>query len=146
MQTQWERIDVPVLTAIAQHEGDTDRAFKNQDELQEALGEDWEEQVVTAALTRLVNANYLTAIDSSSMGGDYWIRPKLAERGRRTVGLWPQDDLGAALIRILDERIAEAATPEERSRWRKLRDSAANVGEGVVAGVVVEAAKFGLMY
>ena len=146
MVEQWDRIDLPLLEALAEHEGDTGRAYKSEDELRAALGEDWDQRVVSAGLTRLVDARYITAIDASSMAGSYWLRPELTERGRRTVGLWPQDDLGAVLIRILDERIATAETPEERSQWRKLRDSAANVGENIMAEVVVEAAKYGLMH
>jgi hypothetical protein len=144
LESQWERIDRPVPEAVGAAEGDVGAAVGNVDALTVSLGDEFSSEVVLASVSRLVRAGYLNAIDAHSAGGDYWLEIQLAERGRRAIGSWPSNELGAALLAVLDERIAEAEGPEERSRWLRLRDGAAGVGQGVLGGVLVEAAKRGL--
>jgi hypothetical protein len=87
----------------------------------------------------------LTAIDAASMADEAWLSIRLDERGRRAAGLWPAgDQVARELLSVLDERIADAGDDEERGRWRKLRDSAAAVGQGVLSGVLVETVKRGV--
>lgn len=142
--SQWERIDLPVLERVGDLEGDRGTPVKNVDELAKALGDGWDEAVVLASVGRLVRSGHLDAIDASSHSGDDWLRLRLSERGRRAAGLWPSNELADTLLAILDDRIADADDEEERSRWRQLRDSAGAVGQNVLGGILVEAAKRGM--
>lgn len=142
---QWERLDVPLLEKVAELEGDVGVAVENHVVLATAMGDEWSEAMVLAVVRRLVEARYLTAIDAGSMADEAWLNIRLGERGRRAAGLWPAgDQVAHELLSILDERIADARDDEERGRWRQLRDCAAAVGQGVLSGVLVEAAKRGM--
>lgn len=143
--SQWERRDLPLLEKVAELEGDDDSLVASHGVLADALGADWDEAHVTASLRRLVQADYLAATDISTFAGPYWMSIGLTERGRRAVGLWPSDDVATALLAVLDERIATADDAEEQARWRKLRDGAATVGQGVLTGVLIETVKRGLV-
>jgi hypothetical protein len=58
--------------------------------------------------------------------------------GLQRMRSWPRPgDIGSEavemLLAVLDQQIAAAADEEERSRWKRLRDTAASVGQTVVA-------------
>lgn len=144
--SQWEQVDLPLLEQVAELEGDDNSRVENQEVLTDVLGPDWDEARIAASISRLVQADYLAAIDASTLAGPHWMRIGLTERGRRAVGLWPGDDAASALLAVLDERIETADSPAERERWRKLRDGAATVGKDVLSGVIVEAVKRGLVF
>lgn len=143
--TQWRRLDLPLLEQVATLEGCAGAKVENQAVLAATLGPDWTEQMVAAAVGRLVTADYLVAIDASTMADDDWLQIGLAERGRRAVGVWPGGEVAMTLLSVLDERISAAEDEEERARWRKVRDGAAAVGQGVLAGVLVETVKRNLV-
>jgi hypothetical protein len=55
----------------------------------------------------------------------------VTERARRAVGQWPSaESMVDRMLTILNER-AEDAPPDERPRWRRLRDGFAGAGRDV---------------
>jgi hypothetical protein len=146
MATQWERVDRPVLEKVAELGGDDEDPIRNTHVLTEALGDDFDQRRVARSVGRLVDGRYLDASDACSSDSDEWLAIRLAEKGRRFVGMWPSDDAARALLELLDERIAQEDDPDERTRLQGLREAAKNVGQGVLSGVLVEAFKRGLMF
>jgi len=62
----------------------------------------------------------------------------ISGEARRKVGLWPDHDHSTEdLIRYL-ERQVEDATPADRSRWQRVRDTFADAGQDVTAKVIAE--------
>jgi hypothetical protein len=49
-ESQWERLDVPLLEKVGELEGDVGAAVENHMVLVEALGEGWSEAMVLAAI------------------------------------------------------------------------------------------------
>jgi len=62
----------------------------------------------------------------------------LAPRGRRAIGQWPSEDVGAELERVLTEQIAGEHDPERKSRLERLRATVADVGLDIMKSVLVE--------
>lgn len=93
-------------------------------------------------LDELVRTGYLEATLTSDIhhGPEFC---KLTERGLSMMAGWPSSPGEVAferLLTILDERIADAATPEERTKWEAFRDGVLGVGRDVVTGVLTTAA------
>lgn len=61
---------------------------------------------------------------------------QLTERGRRTIGQWPSDDLVRELALVLQAQLASAKDDAERSRIRRLIDAVTDVGTGTMANVL----------
>jgi hypothetical protein len=69
---------------------------------------------------------------------------KLTEKGRQEVAGWPVApgaDFGAKLLDELERRIANAGDEEERTRLQRFRDAVADVGKGVVTGILADMAR-----
>ena len=65
---------------------------------------------------------------------------RLLERGAKQVGQWPSDNLYAALLSALDERIVDTPPGKEKARLDKLRESLAAIGTTVVSELLVRVA------
>jgi hypothetical protein len=63
------------------------------------------------------------------------IEPRLAERGRRLLGLWPQDGY-AALLANLDARIESAEDPDERGRLERFRNGLLGMSRDVATDLI----------
>lgn len=59
----------------------------------------------------------------------------LRERGRRAVGMWPNDDPARALLDALKAASEQTSDPEERTRLRKALKIFGSVSESVLADV-----------
>lgn len=102
-----------------------------------------DEKATVAALDVLADADY---IDATIGYGNppKALRIKLLEKGRQEVSGWPASpggDYGAKLLDELERRIAEADDEEERTRLQRFRDAVADVGKGVVTGVLTDMAR-----
>ena len=139
----WEARALPVLRAVA-------RAYATQPSeigvssqaVTDELGPEADADEVGLVLDELERARYV----EETLGGDHVPGPawcRLTEKGLQVTAGWPTSSGEIALERLLaivDERIAAAASDEERSKWERLRDGIADVGVGVVTGVLTNVA------
>ncbi|MGH2957134.1 MAG: hypothetical protein ACRDL6_09085 [Solirubrobacterales bacterium] len=68
-------------------------------------------------------------------------------QGLQLVANWPSgpgDALAAALLRALDDRIAETDSEEERTRLEELREAARDVGVNTLSSVLAKLATGGI--
>jgi len=132
--TLWDTRESKILDAVASAE--TQGVDANNEWLETATG--LKQSEVALGLRALYEADYLTGIDATTMDGPsfYLMAVRLLERGRRTVGQWPSEDPVQLLLQILDARIAEASTEDERSRLEQLRDTALGVGRDVLVSLL----------
>lgn len=107
----------------------------------EALGRDTNDEATGRVLKRLHEAGYIRGQFAWQTSLPLMIDS--TEKGLQQTSGWPSP--GAAggteqvelLLRLLDERIADEATPdEERSRLRRVRDAVGEVGRGVFTEVL----------
>jgi hypothetical protein len=59
----------------------------------------------------------------------------LTAAARRAIGQWPSDSLDR-LVEVLDDRLAAATDPDERSRLQRLREALLNAGTGITLDVL----------
>ncbi len=131
-ERSWETLEQPILEAVAELEdADVDVGLLAiADHTGLALDR------VRIAVRRLLDTDLLTGIDASTMGGFDALDLRLLPRGRQLVRQWPSSDPAEAFLQLLAERIAEEPDPEERNRLEGVRDSAGQVGKGVLTGVI----------
>jgi hypothetical protein len=136
----WQTREVPILEAIAELTVDTE-CVRHSGELTSATGLTDEE--VALGIERLAEAEYIEHGSRliQTGGGRSYVGVRLLERGLREVGMWPREGVGETFVTVVDERIASASDPEQRSRLTIFRDAALGVGQEVVAGLLTEAAK-----
>jgi hypothetical protein len=133
---EWERTS-PVLHAAYRLLSERPGANPDQEQVA-ALLPDMERADVTHALMLLRDMDYIGGHVASGPRVDL-ISP--TEKGlQKTMG-WPGPDdakgVGAdVLLKALDERIAQAETPDERTRVQRIRDAVADTGQGVVTEVL----------
>jgi hypothetical protein len=93
----------------------------------------------------LVTTGYLDTT-TQAMGTRF---TRMAEKGLQITAGWPSGAADAAYTRLLaliDEQVEEAASPEERSKWQRLRDAVVDVGRDVAVEVLSAAAQSGLRH
>jgi hypothetical protein len=126
----WETLEQPILEAVAELE-----------DLDSSLG-----LATIAAHTGLplervrigVNrlfGSHLTGSEGSTFAGFNVLALRLLPKGRQVVDQWPSSDPAEVFLQALAQRIAVEDDPEVRSRLERLRDSASQVGKGVLAGI-----------
>jgi hypothetical protein len=139
----WNRIAVPLLEHFANHEVE----FASRNDAIELRGiaeaEDLDVEAAEVELDRLFKNGYLEGGFHPEFppGSSWMIRPKLTVKGARAAGIWPPDEAAEAFQAIIDRRLAEAETPEDRRFWRKIKDSFAGVPAGVIGALATEVAK-----
>lgn len=132
-QSTWTR-DLRVLDAIRDLESQGSVAG-SRDQVAAATGLDRAD--VNDAIIGLIGGGYVTGNDAGTMAERWdWMDLRLTGDGRRAVGQWPSADPGETLLRLLEERIATTADPDERSRLTKVLDALTDVGTGVISGVL----------
>jgi len=135
----WESREIPMLEVIALDEQQGSGVPLASDVIGMRAG--LADRDVAVGLRALHEADYVTGAAIHTTGGWSMINVRLTERGRRAVGQWPSDDLADELIRILDARIERAHDEGERSRLKKLRDAALDVGRGLLSDALFEVAR-----
>ena len=131
---EWEQIS-PVLHATYRLLNERPNGSVRDEEVA-ALLPDIDPEQVSLTLGILKDMDYIGAYRASGGRRIDSIVPR--ERGLQATMGWPTpgdaQSVGAdVLLRVLDERIAEASTPEERTRFARLRDAAADTGQNVLS-------------
>jgi hypothetical protein len=138
----WRSRELPILQAVAEGE-QTGVDDITTEWLLDRTG--LTPDAVARGLGALLDGTYIDATDASTYAGSYFMGVGLRERGRRTTGTWPPDDAYQALIQLLEQRIADSSTDEERSRWTRLLNGmkglARDVGTNTIASAIIELAR-----
>lgn len=134
--------DLPVLEYVYEHGGQHELLGV----VQIAEGTGLDALAVAESLDRLSGARYLAGRLRRSMSGadpSPWFLEdsRLAERGLRVVGAWPSDDPYDALMALVVRQIASTEDPSRKTKLRALASSIRDVGQSVVAGLLVEYAR-----
>ena len=133
----WRNRDYPVLYAIAPK---VDESGSLVDMEFPALGID--ESDVHPALRALEEGGYIRMKWADDHG---WVLG-LTGDGRRAVGMWPSpESVTDEIVASLDERIASATDPEERTRWQKIRDAIGGATRDLAVEVLGAAVSRGIM-
>lgn len=105
------------------------------------MGEGTDPDHVNRALAQLYREGYVTGFGIENVPWPLSIQP--AEKGLRAAAGWPSESSSAhetqigALLRLLDERIADEATPEEeRGRLRRVREAIGSASTKVFGEVL----------
>jgi hypothetical protein len=98
---------------------------------------------VSVALDLLEQDGWVDA--EFEMGSDGPIAATPSPKALQLLRGWPTHASDTAIVRglldALDEAIEDASDPEEKTRLRKVRDAAGDVGKSVLAGAIVAAGK-----
>jgi hypothetical protein len=135
---------VPLLEHFANHEVEYASAPGAIETRAVALAEGLDVEAAELELSRLFGAGYLEGKFHPPEGlpGDSWmVHPTLTEKGARAARIWPSEQPAEALLEIIERRLNDAETPEERGFWRKIKDGFAGVPGSVTTSLAVELAK-----
>lgn len=134
IENLWTSADLPTLQAVAEL-AQSHKGHLAAGQVAAVTGLDLD--TTLEALERLLKAGY---IDAQALHGDNRtvavIIGGMTERGLREVGAWPSTEVAAdRLIAALDALVANASTPDERTRWQRVRDGIAGAGRDVTVGL-----------
>jgi hypothetical protein len=115
-EDRWHIRDFPVLLEVARLI-DNGRAASSEG-VAETLGLDGQD--VGIAFLALTPTYIRAKIDYDGGGGMFGIATELTERGRRSTGLWPQeDDAAAALVELLNQAADSTDDDDDAGALRK---------------------------
>ena len=126
---QWSEVE-PVLKATYRLLDDQDVITPEQ--VARSLDKPPDDEQVMRALAYLYANNYIGGFTANQRAEP--VRIQASERGLQEASGWPRPGGAGAeqvelLLRLLDERINDSATPEEeRGKLRKMRDAFASLG------------------
>jgi hypothetical protein len=129
---RWMDRDFAVLIAAAEKLETGARAVASRDI---ATATDLPEEAVILALAGLTDV-YLTTTDAGSYDGPDYLVIGLTERGRRTVGIWPEGEHVEALIDALRQAETTVTDPEERMTLRRAAAALSSISSQVMADLV----------
>ena len=114
------------------------------EEINRTLGREPDDRRLDVPLKYLQDAGYFE--NSYRAGDGSWVNISLSEKSLQLVAGWPRpgDDLYDRLLTILEQRIDEAPTADEKSRAEKLRAALASAGKNLVVEVIGNVATKGL--
>ena len=141
-ELEWATNVLPVLQAARQAaEAAPVDTGASQDAVNEPLGREAGDEVTARVLHELEQADYIreTLEIGQGVGPARFV---LTEKALQVVAGWPGGGADAAyerLVALLEERIAAAATPEERSRWERARDAVLSIGRDVLVELLAGA-------
>jgi DNA-binding PadR family transcriptional regulator len=143
MDTSWARVR-PVLVAVVQQwEQQGARDAVDTDVIAADVADEMTDAGVRRALELLEADGWLKAEYEAGTDGPIAVTPEL--KALQLLRDWPtragDTAIVGGLLDALDEAIEGASDPEEKSRLRKLRDAAGDVGKSVLAGAIVAAGK-----
>lgn len=138
----WGELELPILRTIDEIEG-----TRGTDVETIAAQTGLHRQGVAIAVRRLWESDYLTAVDTSTNTGDDYIAVRLAERGLREVGNWPQEtEVIAALIAALADAAEDVDDEEQRSLLQRAGASLGGLSREVIVGVASELTSRGIVF
>ena len=91
---------------------------------------------VVSEVERLIEGRYISSKLKKLMTGSD-VRPwflegtRIAERGARTIGMWPSDDIFEDLLKVLELQIDSTPDNDTKSRLERLRSSLLGIGSSV---------------
>lgn len=136
MESTWDRLEQPLLEAIAQAEA-AGRAGELLGQLAQEAGLDLTE--AQNASRALYESDYIGGeVATTFESGFLLIDPYLKERGRRAVGVWPSDDAYANFVQVLETAVAAEADASRKSKLATLLSAVKDVGVDI-AGTVLSA-------
>jgi DNA-binding MarR family transcriptional regulator len=127
----WFRRDVRILEAVGQAEA-TGAKILNAVDLGASLK--LEPDDVGRGVRALEDAGYIR-VGSRSVNEVVFITPRLLERGRRELRLWPADGFDA-LVAVLELRISQESQPDQRSKLESFLAAVRSIGRDVAADVI----------
>lgn len=134
----WQTEALPVLRIIYQDGEGTDLGVDvTSDLVARKLGRPPDDQRTLRTLDHLRRAGYISA---EFEGGEYGMFEIAMEpEGLKHVAGWPGSPEAAAanFLTVLQDAI-DSASPEERGKLERLRDSALTVGQSTLAGVLAK--------
>ena len=123
-QQRWTDRDLPVLMSIVDAT-ERDEDMPDDTTLPAAVGLDTADVLV--AVRNLERGGYITGVTWAY--GDGYTIGNITERALRETGVWPNAETDAdRLLWLLERKVDEATTPEERGKWTKIRDAFGSAG------------------
>lgn len=124
-EQRWTDRDLPVLLAIV--------------EAAETDDGDMPDDTTLPATTGLPAADVFTAVRNLERGGyisgvtyafgDGYTVGDITERALRETGVWPNAETDAdRLLWLLEQKVNDAASAEDRSKWVRIRDAVVSAG------------------
>ena len=137
VDSTWTTRELPILEAViaAQERGDdVNAAARTAVDIDGKLyGEVVDSLRLDGYLDAIVQRNGAHRIFAAVIQGPL-------PRARRAVGQWPSEDAGTELVRVLEDRMADA-TPEERSKLERARDALQSLGGKLLTSIAIEYVK-----
>lgn len=123
----WVTRDLPVLEVLTDHFATRPGSPLDDSDLRAAAQIDLEE--AWAAVHYLESSGYLRDVHwYGGMSGFTVVG--VTERALREIGYWPSSESAADhLLWVLEQKVDGASTPEERTRWSRVRDSVGGAGK-----------------
>jgi DNA-binding IclR family transcriptional regulator len=139
----WDAIAVPILEIVARVEGRTQRLTVG--DLCEELGlPESDADRVVIEVSRLLDGDFIGGTWRRPLApptGSWIAGPFLTERGARTVGRWPSEDLYEGLLQQLNRASEETTDPERKALLKKVAGTVGEVGQGVLTNVLASFVK-----
>jgi hypothetical protein len=136
----WEDRELPIIHAIVDA-AEAGQPIRDIDRLREVTG--LADPAVRLAVGYLIEEDYISAIDASSLSGPDWLNLRPTTRALRLVDVWPASGF-EELIRAIDQQLASEADEDRRSRLTTFKQSALNVGESMVASLLTKVVTSGV--
>lgn len=128
LQDRWADRDYPVLEWIVA-QFDTPDPEADDTTMTAALGISADD--AAAAVQNLERGRFLTNVTWAFDNG--FAVGNITERALRETGVWPNNEaIADQLLWFVQQKIDDATTPDERSRWEKLRGGLLGAGRDVL--------------
>lgn len=126
LESKWADRDYPVLREIVRLMDDNVLGGVRSTQVEAALPLLSTEDIQRAAVN-LSRGGLITIRGASGM--KFIHVAEVGGRALKLTGLWPDEqEAGDQLLWVLEQKINDAQTPEERTRWAKIRDSFGSAG------------------
>lgn len=137
----WQTEALPVLRAAYRQNEDPERLDITSRTIAEELGREPGDERTLLTLHSLLDASYITGYPGISQAdfGRQITHVAVTPEGLKSVAGWPGSPEAAAssFLAMLEEAIGNAS-PEERGKLERLRDSVLTVGQSTLAGVLAK--------
>lgn len=125
LDEQWTNRDLPVLREVVRRKDEDPTHPIRANEVAQAL--DMSEDDIQRAAANLERGGYVEIQGAAGLVVHNF--KDVSERALRATGVWPDDEaIADHLLWTLEQKIADATTPDERTKWQKIRDSITGAG------------------
>lgn len=143
VEMSWERVEQQILEALARG----DRGSMSGNQLRALTG--LETPVLMEALRSLVEDGYVDAQLLTTGEADYPMDAhgvRLLPRGKRQAGLWPREDLAAAVLAAFEQAIREESDEGKRSSMERALAALKGLGAMTLSAVIGQAVAVGVSH